>query len=76
MHYLRGTCGITRMDGGGNENVNRRLSMSNRGEGIICAIVMVKHSNLRWFAHLERMGESEMTREMWKSGIDAGNGRG
>ncbi len=56
MSYLRGGCGVNRMDGESNENVYRKFGMSNRGKGMSCGVVeMVKHSTLRWFGHLERM---------------------
>ncbi len=48
-----------------------------RGEGMSCGVVeMMKHSTLRWFGHLERMDESELTKRIYKSEIDAGNVRG
>ncbi len=57
MSYLRGGCGVNRMDGESNENVCRKFGMSSRGEGMSCGVVMVKRSTLRWFGHLERMDE-------------------
>ena len=48
MSYLRGGCGVNRMDGESNENVYRRLGMATKGEGMGCGVVeMVKHSTLR-----------------------------
>jgi len=41
-----------------------------------CGVVVVKYSTLRWFGHLERMGESELTRRIYKSRIDVGSVRG
>ncbi len=42
ISYLRGECGVNRMDGESNENVYRRFGMSSR-EGIKCGVVeMVK----------------------------------
>ncbi len=64
---------MSRRDGESNENVNGRFGMSSKGEGMSCGVVG-KCSTLRWFGHLERMGESEMTR-IYKSGVDAGNVR-
>ncbi len=53
MSYLRGGCGVNRMDGESNENVYRKLFISSRGEGMSCGVVeMVKRSTLRWFVHL------------------------
>ncbi len=48
MSYLRGGCGVNRMDGESNENVYRNFGMSNRGEGMSCGVVeMVRCSTLR-----------------------------
>jgi len=77
MSYLRGCCGVNRMDGESNENVYGRFGMASKGEGMSCGVVeMVKRSTLRWFGHLERMGESELTRRIYKSRIDVGSVRG
>ncbi len=47
---------MNRMDAENNESVYRRFGMSSRGEGMSCGVVeMVRHNNLRWFGHLERM---------------------
>jgi len=65
---LRGCCGVNRMDGESNENVYGRFGMASKGEGMSCGVVeMVKCSTLRWFGHLQRIGESEMTRRIYKS---------
>ncbi len=65
------------MDGESNENVYRKFGMSSRGEGMSCGVVeMVKRSTLRWFGHLERMDERELTKRIYRSKIDAGNVRG
>ncbi len=53
MSYLRGGCGVNRMDGESNENVYRKFGMSCRGERMSCGVVMVKHSTLRWFGYLK-----------------------
>ncbi len=56
MSYMRGGCGVNRMDGESNENVYIKFGILSRGEGMSCGVVeMVKHSPLRWFGHLERM---------------------
>ncbi len=78
-YYLRGGCGVNRMYGESNENVCRKFGMSSRGEGMSCGVVeMVKCSTLRWFGHLERMNERELTKriKLYRSKIDAGNVRG
>ncbi len=35
-----------------------------------------KGGGMRWFEHLERMAETEMTGRIYNSGIDAGGVRG
>ncbi len=77
MSYLRGGCDVNRMDGESNENVYRKFGISSRGEGMSCEVVeMVKRSTLRWFGHLERMNERELTKRISRSKINAGNVRG
>jgi len=72
MSYLRGACCLSRMDGESNESVYRRFGMSVKSEGMNCGVVVVvKCNTLRWFGHLDRMGESEMTRRIYKGGVDA-----
>ncbi len=68
---------MNRMDGESNENVYRKLGMTSRGEGMSCGLVeMLKRRTLRWFGHLERMDERELTKRIYRSKIDAGNVRG
>ncbi len=65
MSYLKGGCGVNRMDGESNENVYRKFGMSSRGKGMSCGVVeMVKCSLLKWFGHLERIDERELTKRM------------
>ncbi len=60
MSYLRGACGVSRWDGLSNESVNERCGMRGRGSGVGCGVVeWVKRSILRWFGHIERMGNEE-----------------
>ncbi len=76
MSYLRGGCGVNRMDGESNENVYRKFGMSSR-EGMSCGVVeMVKCSTLRLFGHLERMDKRELTKRICKCEIDAENLKG
>ncbi len=77
MSFLRGGCGVKRMDGESNEDVYKKFGMSSRGGGMSCGVVkMVKRSTLRWFGHLERIDERELTKKVYRSKIDAGNVRG
>jgi len=65
------------MDGGNKESVYGRFGMSVKGEGMNCGVVeVVKRNTLKWFGHLKRMGESEMTRRIYKGGVDAVGVRG
>ncbi len=58
MRYLRDACGLNRMDGESKESVHGKLSVFFKSKEINCEVVeVVKHSTLRWFGHLERMGE-------------------
>ena len=71
MSFLRGACGVGRMDGESNERVYERLGMSSKGEGVKCGVVeWVKRNTLRWFGHIERMDESVMTKKVYKSIIE------
>ncbi len=65
MSYLRGACGLNRMDNESNESVYGMFSVSFRSEGMNCGVVeVVKHSILRWFDHLERMEGDELTEDL------------
>ncbi len=76
MSYLRGGCGVNRMDGESNKNVYRKFGISSREEMSCGVVEMVKRSTLRWFGHLERMDERELTKKIYRSKIDVGNVRG
>ena len=77
MSFLRGACGIGRMDGESNERVYGRFGMSSKGEGMKCGVVeLVKRNTLRWFGHIERMDESVMTKRLYKSSIEGVGVRG
>ncbi len=63
IRYLRGACGVSRWDGLSNESVYERCGMSGRGNEVGCGVVeWVKRSTLRWFGHIERMGNKEFLR--------------
>ncbi len=67
---------MNRMDGQSNENIYRKFGISSRGERVSCVVVeMVKCCTLRWFGHLERMDERELTKRIYRSKTDAGNVR-
>ncbi len=57
MSYLRGVCGMTRLDGESNESMYERFGMGSYANGVNCGVVeWVKRNMLRWFGHIERMG--------------------
>ncbi len=77
MSYLRSACGVSRLDGMSNESVYEHFGMCHVGEGKKCGVVeVVKRQTLKWFGHMERMGESKMTRRVYVSEIEGGNVRG
>ncbi len=50
MSYLRGACGVSRLDGLNNESVYGRCGMRGCGSGVECGVVeWLKRSTLRWF---------------------------
>ncbi len=60
MSYLRGACEVSSGDGLSNASVYKRCGMRERGSGVGCDVVeWVKRSTLRWFGHIERMGNEE-----------------
>ncbi len=73
MSYLRGACGVSRYDGLNNE----RCGMRGRGSGVECGVVeWVKRSTLRWFGHIERMGNEEFVMKVYLSRVEGTNRRG
>ncbi len=51
--------------------------MSGRGSGVGCGVVeWVKRSTLRWFVHIERMGNEEFVKRVYLSSIEDTNRRG
>ncbi len=69
MSYLRGACGLNRMDG---ESVYGKFGMSFKSERINCgAVEVINCKTLIWFGHLERMEGDELTKRICKSGVDA-----
>ncbi len=44
MCYLRGGCGVNRMNGESNENVYRKFGMSSRGEGMSGGVVEMNNN--------------------------------
>ena len=65
MSYLRGACGVSRWDGLSNERVWKW--------GVV---EWVKRSTLRWFGHIERMGNEEFVKKMHLSSVEGTNRRG
>ncbi len=51
--------------------------MCGRGSGVGCGVVeWVKRSTLRWFSHIERMGNEEFVKRMYLSSVEGINRRG
>ncbi len=77
MRYLRGACGVSRWDGLSNESVYERCDMRGRESGVGCGVVeWVKRITLRWFGHIERMGNEEFVKKMYQSSVEGTNRRG
>ena len=66
ISYLRAACGVSRLEGESNESVYNRFCMTCKGEGMMCGVVeWIKRNALRWFGHIERMDEKEMTKSVY-----------
>ncbi len=77
MSYLRGACGVSRWDGLSNENGYERCGMRGHGSGVGCGVAeWVKRSILRWFGHIERMGNEEFVEKVYLSSVEGSNRRG
>ncbi len=77
MSHLRGACGVNRWDGLSNESVYERCGMRWHGSGVGCDVVeWVKGSTLRWFSHIERMGNEEFVKKVYQSNVEGTNRRG
>ncbi len=64
-------------DGLSNESVYERCGMTGRGSGMGCGVVeWVKRSTLRWFGHIERMGNEEFVKKVYLSNVEGTNRRG
>ncbi len=77
MSYLRGACGMSRWDGLNNESVYETRGMRGCGSGVECGVVeWVKRSTLRWFGHIEKMGNEEFVQKVYLSIVEGTNRRG
>ncbi len=51
--------------------------MRGRGSGVECGVVeWVKRSTLRWFGHIERMGNEEVVKKVYLSSVEGTKRRG
>ncbi len=67
---------MSRWDGLSNASVYERCGMRERGSGVGCGVVeWVKRSILRWFGHIERMGNEEFVK-VYLSSVEGTNRRG
>ncbi len=77
MSYLRSACGVSTMDRMSNESVYDHFGMCHMGKRKKCGVVEeVKRQTLKWFGHMVRMEESQMTMRVRVSKIEGGNVRG
>ncbi len=54
-----------------------RCGMRGRGGGAGCGVVeWVKRSTLRWFGHIERMGNEEFVKKVYLGSVEDTNKRG
>ncbi len=68
---------MSRLNGLSNESVYERCGMRGRGSGVQCGVVVwVKRSTLRWFGHIERMGNEEFVKKVYLSSVEGPNRRG
>ncbi len=76
MSYLRGACGVSRWDGQSKTNAYEKCGMRKRGSGVGCGVAeWVKRSTLRWFGHIERMGNEEFLKVYLSSAEDTNRRR-
>ncbi len=60
-----------------NESVYERCGMRGCLSGMECGVVeWVKRSTLRWFGHIERMGNEEFIKKVYLSSVEGTNRRG
>ncbi len=68
---------MSRWDGLSNASVYERCGMRGRGSGVGCGVVeWVKQSTLRWFGHIERMGNEEFVKKVYMGSVEGTNRRG
>ena len=70
MKCLRSMCGVTRMDRVRNEVVRERVGVSEK------LSKRVDRKVLKWFGHVERMGNERMTKRVYVSEVEGNRGRG
>ncbi len=70
-------CRVCRWDGLSNDSVSERCGMRGCGSGVGCGVVeWVKRSTLRWFGHIEMMGNEEFVNQAYLSSVESTNRRG
>ena len=70
MKCLRSMCGVTRMDRVRNEVVRERVGVPER------LSERVDRKVLKWFGHVERMGNERLTKRVYVSEVEGERGRG
>ncbi len=67
---------MSRWDGLSNESVYERCGMRGHGRGVGCGVEWVKRSTLRWFGHIERMGNEDFVKKVYLSSAEGTNRKG
>ncbi len=68
---------MTRWDGESNESAYERCGMGSCANGGKCGVVeLVKRNTVRWFGHIERMGNEEFVKKVYMSESLGSNSRG
>ncbi len=68
---------MSRWDGQSNASVYERCGMRECGSGVGCGVVeWVERSTLRWFGHIERMGNEEFVKKVYLNSAEGTNRRG
>src|ERR1043166_5546947 len=70
MRYLRGVCGVTRGDCVRNEQVLEDCGVKEN------VVQKVGKSALRWFGHVERMKDEELSKRVYVGRVHGKRGRG
>ena len=65
---MRNICGIRRVDRGRNAVVRERCELS--------VLERIERKVLKWFGHVERVGEERLVKIMYRENVEGNRGRG